>query len=80
MKPGVALMNIPVSYNQILGLALQLNEQDRVTLSRELTRSSRAKRLSDLRNMFATDEISQADICQECESVRQMLYEQRQVQ
>ena len=54
---------------------MQLNDQDKFNLSRAPATTSRALRLKELCIMFRTDEISEADILQECETVRQQLYD-----
>lgn len=77
MYQSTPSLNVSLDFSQILGLALQLNGKDQMMLCRELTRTTRAKKLMALRSMFQTDEISEEEIRQECESVRQAIYEQR---
>ena len=77
MNPESITMTVQLNYNQVLGLAMQLNDQDKFNLSRALATTSRALRLKELCTMFRTDEISEADILQECETVRQQIYDDR---
>lgn len=70
-------MSLQLDYNQLLGLAMQLNEEEKLRLCRALSCGSRALRLRQLRDNFATDQISEEDILKECELVRQELYEAR---
>lgn len=70
-------VRVQLSYDQVLGLAMQLSDKEKFTLSRALTSAGRALKLRELRKMFVTDEISENDILQECENVRQQLYDTR---
>ena len=68
-------MSLQLNFDQILNLVLQLKDEEKLSLSRALVRSSRASKLRELRNLFQNDEISEADIVKECETVRQEIYE-----
>lgn len=70
-------LNLPVSYSQLLALALQLAKEDRYRLCRELICDERMESMKVLRKAFRTDEIDDATIKAECEAVRQEMYEER---
>lgn len=68
-------MSLQLNFDQILNLVLQLKDEEKLSLSRALIRSSRASKLRELRNLFQNEEISEADIIKECETARQEIYE-----
>ena len=70
-------LNLPVSYSQLLALALQLAKEDRYRLCRELICDERVESIKALQRAFHTDEIDEATIKAECEAVRQEMYEER---
>lgn len=70
-------LNMQFTYNQLLMLALQLADEDRFMLCRELTQGIRTDSLKQLRDIFRTDELDEETILAECEAVRQELYEER---
>ena len=72
-------MNLQLNFDQVLSLAMQLPESARLTLSRELARSSRVVKLRQIREVLKCDEISDDEIRQECEAVRKEMYESRMV-
>lgn len=70
-------LNLPVSYSQLLALALQLAKEDRYRLCRELICDERMESMKNLREALRTDEIDDETIKAECEAVRQEMYEER---
>lgn len=72
-------MNLQLNFDQVLSLAMQLPEEARVTLCRELTRSSRVMKLRKIRESIKCDEITEDEIREECEIVRKEMYESRKV-
>lgn len=74
---ATASLKIRLSYNQILDLARQLPDEDKLQLNRELAAEARKIKLQRLLEVFKNDEISLSDIDSEVETVRQELYESR---
>jgi hypothetical protein len=74
---ATASLNIRLSYNQILELARQLSDEDKLQLNRELSAEVRKIELQRLLQVFKNDEISLEDISSEVELVRQARYETR---
>ena len=74
---ATASLNIRLSYNQILELARQLSDEDKLQLNRELSAEIRKIELQRLLQVFKNDEISLEEISSEVELVRQARYEAR---
>ena len=74
---ATASLNIRLSYNQILELASQLSDEDKLQLNRELSAEVRKIELQRLLQVFKNDEISLEEISSEVELVRQARYEAR---
>ena len=74
---ATASLNIRLSYNQILELARQLTDEDKLQLNRELSAEVRKIELQRLLQVFKNDEISLEEISSEVELVRQARYEAR---
>ena len=74
---ATASLNIRLSYNQILELARQLSDEDKLQLNRELSAEVRKIELQRLLQVFKNDEISLKEISSEVELVRQARYEAR---
>ena len=77
IKMATAALNIRLSYNQILELARQLSDEDKLQLNRELSAEVRKIELQRLLQVFKNDEISLEEISSEVELVRQARYETR---
>ena len=75
---ATASLNIRLNYSQILDLALQLSDEDKLKLNSELAAETRKFELNRLLHTFKNDEISLDDINAEVEIVRQKRYEARQ--
>ena len=74
---ATASLNIRLSYNQILELARQLSDEDKLQLNRELSAEVRKIELQRLLQVFKNDEISLEEISSEVELVRQARCEAR---
>ena len=74
---ATASLNVRLSYNQILELARQLSDEDKLQLNRELSAEVRKIELQRLLQVFKNDEISLEEISSEVELVRQARYEAR---
>ena len=69
---ATASLNIRLNYSQILELARQLSDDDKVQLNRELAAEVRKIELQRLLQVFKNDEITS-----EVEQVRKARYEAR---
>lgn len=74
---ALASLKIRLNYNQVLELARQLSDEDKLELNRVLAAEARGIKLRRLLETFKTNEISQEEINAEVESVRQEAYEKR---
>ena len=74
---ATASLNIRLNYSQILELARQLSDDDKVQLNRELAAEVRKIELQRLLQVFKNDEISLDEITSEVEHVRKARYEAR---
>lgn len=74
---ALASLKIRLNYNQVLELARQLSDEDKLELNRVLAAEARGIKLRRLLEAFKTNEISQEEINAEVESVRQEAYEKR---
>ena len=75
---ATASLNNRLNYSQILDLALQLSDEDKLKLNSELAAETSKIELNRLLQTFKNDEISLDDINAEVEIVRQKRYEARQ--
>ena len=75
-----AIMQINITYDQILSLAKQLPRQQKIKLTKELKKESIDTQLSSLLNAFHTDELSLDTIDKEVEIVRQQIYERKKLE
>ena len=75
---ATASLNIRLNYRQILELARQLSDEDKLQLNRELAAEARRIELQSLLKVFKNDEISLEEITAEVEQVRQARYEAKQ--
>ncbi|MBQ3190277.1 MAG: hypothetical protein IJA95_12195 [Bacteroidaceae bacterium] len=72
---ATASLNIRLNYSQILELARQLSDEDKLQLNRELAAEVRKIELQSLLRVFKNDEISLDEITSEVELVRKARYE-----
>ncbi|MCQ2305628.1 MAG: hypothetical protein MJZ97_11635 [Bacteroidales bacterium] len=77
MTTNAPTLNLQFTYSQLLALAMQLDDEDRFRLCRELTRGLRSESLKAIREAFRTDELDEETIIAECEAVRQKMYEEQ---
>ena len=75
---ATASLNIRLNYRQILELARQLSDEDKLLLNRELAAEARRIELQSILQVFKNDEISLEEITKEVEQVRQARYEAKQ--
>ena len=74
---ATASLNIRLNYRQILELARQLSDEDKLLLNRELAAEVRRIELQSLLETFKNDEISYEEITAEVEQIRQARYEEK---
>lgn len=74
---ATAALKIHLSRTQILELARQLSDEDKLELNRALAAEVRGIKLKRLLDNLKTDEVLQEDIDSEVETVRQENYEKR---
>lgn len=74
---ATASLKIRLNCNQVLELARQLSDEDKLELNRGLAVEARSIKLRRLLETLKTDEISQKEIDDEGEAVRQEAYEMR---
>lgn len=74
---ATAALKIHLSRTQILELARQLSDEDKLELNRALAAEVRGSKLKRLLDVLKTNEILQEDIDSEVETVRQENYEKR---
>ncbi|MCD4745770.1 MAG: hypothetical protein K8R58_05680 [Bacteroidales bacterium] len=72
MEPGT--YQISLKFNQILELVRQLSLKEKIKLRKELEKETVNNKLTELLNIFQTDELSEETINEEVEIVRQNLY------
>lgn len=72
-----SVVNLRLNYSQVLGLAMQLNSEEKATLAQELKRASALARLKEIKEALSSDVVDEDEIRQECEIVRQEMYERR---
>lgn len=74
---ATASLNIRLNYSQILELARQLSDEDKLMLNRELAAEVRRIKLQNILKTFKNDELSLIEIQNEVEAVRQEHYEKQ---
>lgn len=74
---ATAALKIHLSRTQILELARQLSDEDKLELNRALAAEVRGIKLKRLLDDLKTDEVLQEDVDSEVETVRQENYEKR---
>ena len=74
---ATAALKIHLSRTQILELARQLSDEDKLELNRALAAEVRGIKLKRWLDDLKTDEVLQEDIDSEVETVRQENYEKR---
>ena len=69
---------ISLKFNQILELVRQLSLKEKIKLSKELEKETVNNKLTELLNIFQTDELSEETINEEVEIVRKNLYAKKE--
>jgi predicted DNA-binding protein YlxM (UPF0122 family) len=67
-----------LTFEQILTLVKQLSDSEKLLLSKELEKETLNKKLTELLEIFQTDELSLAEITEEVEIVRSQIYARKQ--
>ena len=69
---------LPLTFEQILTLVKQLSDSEKLLLSKELEKETLNKKLTELLEIFQTDELSLEEINEEVEIVRSQIYDRKQ--
>ncbi|MEA5550243.1 hypothetical protein VB713_04470 [Anabaena cylindrica UHCC 0172] len=69
---------LPLRFEQILTLVKQLSDSEKLLLSKELEKETLNHKLTELLEVFQTDELSLAEITEEVEIVRSQIYDRKQ--
>ncbi|MBD2296886.1 hypothetical protein H6G06_26265 [Anabaena sphaerica FACHB-251] len=69
---------LPLTFEQILTLVKQLSDSEKLLLSKELEKETLNHKLTELLEVFQTDELSLAEITEEVEIVRSQIYDRKQ--
>jgi hypothetical protein len=75
-----AVLQVDLSFEQILSIIRQLSKDQKIQLSRALEEDEIDSTLTRLLNQFKTDEIVLDDIQNEVEKIRQEIYDQRKAE
>ena len=75
-----AVVQMNITYDQILSMVKQLPRQQKIKLTEDLEKERIATQLSSLLNAFHTDELSLDTIDNEVETVRQQIYERKKLE
>jgi predicted DNA-binding protein YlxM (UPF0122 family) len=65
---------LPLTFEQILTLVKQLSNSEKLLLSKELEKETLNNELTELLEIFQTDELSLEEITEEVEIVRSQIY------
>ncbi|MBN3951075.1 MAG: hypothetical protein HWQ38_33220 [Nostoc sp. NMS7] len=68
------IYQLPLTFEQIITLVKQLSDSEKLLLSKELEKETLNKKLTQLIEVFQTDELSLEQITQEVELVRSQIY------
>ncbi|AFZ58863.1 hypothetical protein H6G54_17420 [Anabaena cylindrica FACHB-243] len=72
------IYQLPLTFEQILTLVKQLSNSEKLLLSKELEKETLNHKLTELLEVFQTDELSLAEITEEVEIVRSQIYDRKQ--
>jgi hypothetical protein len=72
------IYQLPLTFEQILTLVKQLSDSEKLLLSKELEKETLNKKLTQLLEVFQTDELSLEEITEEVEIVRSQIYARKQ--
>jgi predicted DNA-binding protein YlxM (UPF0122 family) len=68
---------LPLTFDQILSLVKQLSNSEKLLLSKELEKETLNNELTELLEIFQTDELSLEEITEEVEIVRSQIYNRK---
>ncbi|MCE2697035.1 MAG: hypothetical protein PX483_11830 [Nostocales cyanobacterium LE14-WE4] len=68
---------LPLTFDQILTLVKQLSNSEKLLLSKELEKETLNNELTELLEIFQTDELSLEEITEEVEIVRSQIYNRK---
>jgi predicted DNA-binding protein YlxM (UPF0122 family) len=68
---------LPLTFDQILSLVKQLSNSEKLLLSKELEKETLNNELTELLEIFQTDELSLEEITEEVEIVRFQIYNRK---
>ncbi|WP_016952000.1 type II toxin-antitoxin system VapB15 family antitoxin [Anabaena sp. PCC 7108] len=68
------IYQLPLTFDQILTLVKQLSDSEKLLLSKELEKETLNNKLTELLEIFQTDELSLEEITEEVEIVRSQIY------
>jgi predicted DNA-binding protein YlxM (UPF0122 family) len=69
---------LPLTFDQILSLVKQLSNSEKLLLSKEIEKETLNNKLTELLEIFQTDELSLEEITEEVEIVRSQIYDIKQ--
>jgi hypothetical protein len=73
MKSAISYQ-VELNFNQIMKIVKQLPTHDKIRLSKELEKEAIDSKLTSLLKSFKTNDLTEAEIMEECELVREKLY------
>lgn len=68
---------LPLTFDQILSLVKQFSNSEKLLLSKELEKGTLNNKLTELLEIFQTDELSLEEITEEVEIVRSQIYDRK---
>ncbi|MDB9437577.1 hypothetical protein BMF77_03980 [Dolichospermum sp. UHCC 0315A] len=68
------IYQLPLTFDQILSLVKQLSTSEKLLLSKEIEKETLNNKLTELLEIFQTDELSLEEITEEVEIVRSQIY------
>ena len=68
---------LPLTFDQILSLVKQLSNSEKLLLSKELEKETLNNELTELLEIFQTDDLSLEEITEEVEIVRSQIYNRK---
>jgi len=68
------IYQLPLTFDQILTLVKQLSTAEKLLLSKEIEKETLNNKLTELLEIFQTDELSLEEITEEVEIVRSQVY------
>ncbi|WGV24745.1 type II toxin-antitoxin system VapB15 family antitoxin [Halotia branconii] len=73
------IYQLSLTFEQILTLVKQLSDSEKFLLSKELEKETLNKKLTQLLEIFQTDELSFEEITEEVEIARYQIYARKQI-